>query len=64
MDLDDLKEQLATLGPDLSRWPKAEADAAVALMAGSVEAQDLFAAATAEEMAIFDEDETPSESAA
>jgi hypothetical protein len=64
MDLDDLKEHLATLGPDLARWLKADADAAVELMAGCVEAQDLFAAATAEEMAIFDDDGVSSESAA
>ncbi len=63
MDLDDLKEQLETLGPDLARWPKALADAAVDLMAVSVEAQDLFAEATADDMAIFEADE-PGESAA
>lgn len=63
MDLDELKDHLETLGPELSRWPKAEAEAAVELLARSVEAQDLFAEATAEEMAIFDDD-TPSESAA
>jgi hypothetical protein len=47
MDLATFRGLLDQHGPDLERWPAAAADAAVALMAASPEAQDLFVAAVA-----------------
>ena len=42
---------LDAFGPDLAKWPAPAADAAVALMAASTTAQDLFAARTADQAA-------------
>ena len=53
MTLPELKDGLETYGADLKRWPAALAEAALDLLAASPEAQDLFAAATAEDMALF-----------
>jgi hypothetical protein len=43
MDLATFRGLLALHGPDLEQWPSEAAEDAVALMAESVEAQDLFA---------------------
>jgi hypothetical protein len=49
MDIPEFRLMLDALGPDLAAWPAPAADAAVALMAASPTAQDLFAAKTARE---------------
>jgi hypothetical protein len=49
MDIAQFKASLASLGADLERWPPAEAQAAVALLAASDEAVTLFAQATSDE---------------
>ena len=43
---------LDAFGPDLANWPAPAAAAAVALMAASPAAQDLFAAKTADQPAL------------
>jgi hypothetical protein len=53
MDIARFKANLSALGADLERWPPAEAEAAVALLAASEEAQDLFASATADDLLLF-----------
>ena len=46
MDLATFRGLLALHGPDLKQWPSETAERAVALIAESVEAQDLFAEAS------------------
>lgn len=53
MDIARFKTSLNALGADLERWPPAEAEAAVDLLAASREAQDLFARATADDLRLF-----------
>jgi hypothetical protein len=53
MELRDLKEHLVTLGANLARWPKADAEAAIELLAISTAAQDLFAKFSEEDQALF-----------
>jgi hypothetical protein len=59
MDLAHFRGLLELHGPDLAQWPKEAADQAVELMAGSPEAQDLFAAATAAQAPAPDADPAP-----
>jgi hypothetical protein len=56
MDITQFKASLASLGADLERWPAPEAEAAVALLAASDEAVDLFATATADDLSVFGDD--------
>lgn len=56
MDIAQFKASLASLGADLERWPPAEAEAAVALLAASDEAVALFAQAVADDLAVFGDD--------
>jgi hypothetical protein len=56
MDIARFKASLASLGADLERWPPAEAEAAVALLAASDEAVTLFAEATSDDLAVFGDD--------
>lgn len=56
MDIAQFKASLASLGADLERWPPAEAEAAVALLAVSDEAMTLFALATADDLTVFGDD--------
>jgi hypothetical protein len=59
MMLGEFADRLETFGADLARWPAAEAEAARRLIAASIAAQDLFAQATAQDMALFgDEPDT------
>jgi hypothetical protein len=53
MDIAQLKANLSSLGADLERWPPAQAEAAIALLAASETAQDLFARATADDLLLF-----------
>ena len=53
MDIARFKANLSALGADLERWPPAEAEAAVALLAASEMAQDLFARATADDLLLL-----------
>ena len=53
MDIARFKANLSALGADLERWLPAEAEAAVALLAASEQAQDLFARATADDLLLF-----------
>ena len=53
MDIARFKANLSALGADLERWPPAEAEAAVALLAASETALDLFARATADDLLLF-----------
>ena len=46
MDLSHFQARLSTLGADLSRWPRPEADAAIDLLAVSDDAVALLAAAS------------------
>ncbi len=55
MDLKLFEARLKALGPALDRWPPDEAEAAIALMSTSEEAQDLFATMTAEDLGVFDD---------
>jgi hypothetical protein len=43
MTLEELKDNLESLGPDLKKWPKILAEAALDLLETSMEAQDLYA---------------------
>jgi len=52
MDMATFKARLEELGADLARWPPAEAEAALDLLAASTVAQDLFAHATADDLAL------------
>lgn len=56
MDIDQFKASLDSLGADLERWPPAEAQAAVALLASSDAAVGLFADATADDLAVLGDD--------
>ncbi len=56
MDLAQFAASLASLGPDLERWPPQEAEAAVALLAVSDQAVTLFAQATADDLEVFGDD--------
>ena len=56
MDIARFKANLSALGAVLERWPPAEAEAAVALLAASETAQDLFARATADDLLLFGDD--------
>ena len=56
MDIAQFKASLASLGADLERWPAPEAEAAVALLAVSDEAVDLFATATSDDLSLFGDD--------
>ncbi|MFN3522753.1 MAG: hypothetical protein ACK4YQ_10935 [Phenylobacterium sp.] len=56
MDIAEFKARLEELGADLSRWPAADEEAALELIAASVEAQDLFAHAAADDLALEGED--------
>ena len=56
MDIAQFRASLASLGADLERWPPAEAEAAVALLAASDEAVTLFAQATSEDLAVLGDD--------
>jgi hypothetical protein len=53
MTLGEFADRLETFGADLARWPAADAEAARRLIAASAPAQDLFAKATADDMALF-----------
>lgn len=55
MDIARFKANLSALGADLERWPPGEVEAAVALLAASETAQDLFARATADDLLLFGE---------
>ena len=56
MDIVRFKASLASLGADLERWPPAEAEAAVALLAASDEAVALFAQVTCDDLVVFGDD--------
>jgi hypothetical protein len=56
MDLSDLKKHLEILGANLAKWPEAEAEAAIELMAESTAAQDLFAKHSNLELDMFGDD--------
>lgn len=56
MDIARFKASLASLGADLERWPPAEAEAAVALLATSDEAVALFAEVTSDDLTVFGDD--------
>jgi hypothetical protein len=58
MDIARFKANLSALGAALERWPPAEAEAAVALLAASETAQDLFARATADDLLLLGDDAT------
>jgi hypothetical protein len=53
MDLAEFAGLLETFGADLARWPVGSAPLAIDLLQASPAAMDLFAAATAEDMAVF-----------
>jgi hypothetical protein len=57
MDIARFKANLSALGADLERWPPADAEAALALLSGSTEAQDLFARAAGDDLLMFGDDE-------
>jgi hypothetical protein len=57
MDIAQFKASLASLGADLERWPPHEAESAVALLSTSDEAVDLFARASADDLALFGDDD-------
>lgn len=56
MDMATFKARLEELGADLARWPPAEAEAALDLLAATPAAQDLFAHATADDLALEGDD--------
>lgn len=56
MDIARFKANLSALGADLERWPPADAEAALALLSGSIEAQDLFARAAGDDLLMFGDD--------
>jgi hypothetical protein len=56
MDIAHFKATLSALGADLERWPPAEAEAALALLSDSTEAQDLFARAAGDDLLVFGDD--------
>lgn len=58
MDVSHFQARLSALGADLSRWPDAEAQAAVNLLAVSDEAVALLAQASARELGAEALDET------
>ena len=54
MTLEELKDNLSTLGPDLRRWPKSLAEAALDLLETSSAAQDLYALEVQDDMVLRD----------
>ena len=56
MDITQFADQLKVLGADLERWPRDQAQAALALLTDSPAAQDLFASATADDLLVFGDD--------